>query len=335
MAVSIYSMMINASPNYHYDLILLSTDLGPYMKKNLLTMLKQFPNCHLRFLNVTPYLSGKKFKVNGTHISKETFYRLLVPDLFFHYDRIIYLDSDLIIQADISELYKLDMGQNLIAASIDPHFVGEYNGGTESVKVYCDETLKLENPYAYFQAGVLVFHTKNMCKCFEPGELIEYAQKNSFLYVDQDVLNVKCAGKVKFIGIKWNVMVDCASIRIKQFISHAPVNLYHEYMEARKSPAIIHYAGFEKPWNSPLSDFADIFWQYARQTLFYEAIVFRMGGNTQPEIPDNRSAARKLADKLLPKGTRRREIAKKILPKGSRRWKFSKRIYRFLSSNTA
>ena len=44
-------------------------------------------------------------------------------------------------------------------------------------------------------------------------------------------------------------------------------------------------------------------------------------------IFDTRSGARKFADKLLPKGTRRREFAKKILPKGSLRWRFCKQIY--------
>lgn len=43
---------------------------------------------------------------------------------------------------------------------------------------------------------------------------------------------------------------------------------------------------------------------------------------------DSRSGARKLADKLLPKGSHRREFAKIILPKGSRRWNFCKKIYR-------
>ena len=42
---------------------------------------------------------------------------------------------------------------------------------------------------------------------------------------------------------------------------------------------------------------------------------------------DTRSGARKLADKLLPKGSKRREFAKLILPKGSRRWNFCKQIY--------
>ena len=42
---------------------------------------------------------------------------------------------------------------------------------------------------------------------------------------------------------------------------------------------------------------------------------------------DTRTGARKLAAKMLPKGTRRREFAKLLLPKGSLRWRFCKQIY--------
>ena len=42
---------------------------------------------------------------------------------------------------------------------------------------------------------------------------------------------------------------------------------------------------------------------------------------------DSRTGARKFADKLLPKGTRRREFAKLLLPKGSLRWRFCKQVY--------
>lgn len=79
---------------------------------------------------------------------------------------------------------------------------------------------------------------------------------------------------------------------------------------------------------------AEDFWNAARKTEFYELLLARMAASqayvvhwNAPQAIDTRSGARKLADKLLPKGTRRREFAKKILPKGSLRWRFCKQIY--------
>ena len=273
LAVTIFSMLRNADKSYHYDLIVLTTDMGKQMEGNLRIMLREFPNCTLRILDVTPYVRDKHFIVNGVQVSKETFYRLMAPELFQNYERIVYLDSDLIVLGDIAELYRLPMGENLIAATKDSDFIGEYNGGIEAIRPYCDETLGLKDPYSYFQAGVVVFHVANMRRAFREWELVEYAQTKSFTYVDQDVLNTLCEGRVTYLPAKWNVLSDCGQFRVSHLIARAPEKIYLDYMQARKGPAIIHYAGYEKPWNAPMSDFADVFWQYARQTLFYEVIL--------------------------------------------------------------
>lgn len=51
---------------------------------------------------------------------------------------------------------------------------------------------------------------------------------------------------------------------------------YNLYMEARKSPKIIHYAGCPKPWQIPEADFTEDFWEYARKSPFYERIIANM-----------------------------------------------------------
>ena len=79
---------------------------------------------------------------------------------------------------------------------------------------------------------------------------------------------------------------------------------------------------------------AEDFWNAARKTEFYELLLARMAASqayivhmNASQAIDTRSGARKLADKLLPKGSRRREFAKVLLPKGSRRWQFCKQVY--------
>ena len=46
-------------------------------------------------------------------------------------------------------------------------------------------------------------------------------------------------------------MVDYAGIRKNQIVVKAPAWLNEMYLEARKKPKIIHYAGSEKPWYHP------------------------------------------------------------------------------------
>ncbi len=90
---------------------------------------------------------------------------------------------------------------------------------------------------------------------------------------------------------------------------------------------MIHYAGDKKPWIDPSSDFAVDFWENAKKTPYYEVVLHRMVFGEPEHTNGYRSGIYKLADRVMPKGTRRREVAKKILPRDSRRWEFCKAIY--------
>ena len=89
-------------------------------------------------------------------------------------------------------------------------------------------------------------------------------------------------------------MVDYGGIRQKEIISLAPKWLNDMYLNARKEPKIIHYAGPEKPWFEPEMDQGNIFWQYARKTSFAEIIVARMVEKKAAETSRLRSNNRSL-----------------------------------------
>ena len=339
-ATTMLSTMRNASEQYNYDFIFLYNALSDKNKKLLQTILNDFPNSSVRFFCIAPLIKKYKFIANN-HVSNETFYRLLVHKIFKNYTKIIYLDSDLLVRKDISELYRIDIGNNLIAAAPDADWLGQYNGAIPEVKTYCEEKLQLNDPYAYFQAGVLAFNIREMREAFTDDELASFASECEYMYVDQDVLNVKCQGQVFSLDIRWNIMTACGGGRIQNIKTFTPVPIKNTYFQGRKDPYIIHYAGYLKPWDDPSEDFALEFWEFIRGTILYEIILQRMASHTSwqtsadylnwyktyAKLFDPRSGARKFADKLLPPGTRRREFAKLLLPKGSLRWRFCKQIY--------
>lgn len=332
MALTIESMLKNASQDYNYDIIILHTNITKKMKYLLNLAINNFKNATVRFWNISPYVENFKFRYQNVHFSIETFYRLLAPELFSEYEKIIYLDSDLIICDDISQLYNLDIKDNLLAATIDADFCGEYNGGNPIIKPYVDNVLQLKNPYQYFQAGVLILSIKNMRETLGKYELFQYANKKKFIYVDQDVLNCKCQGKVFYLDMEWNVLIDCANIRIREFISKAPAEIYKRYLQARNQPKIIHFAGFEKPWNNAGCDFSEYFWLYARKSVFYEIIIQRMVSATiLYEKSQKQSLVRRIADKFLPKGSKRRQLVKFFIPRGSKQWNILKKIYHMIT----
>lgn len=328
VTVAIQSLIKHSTKNHNYDLMILHCGITEQNQQIMKTMLNGFLNISLRFFNVEEYIRPANLHVYSFY-SVETYYRLLIPQLLYTYKKVVYLDSDVTILRDIADLFETEIGDNLLGASLDLEVTCRYSI-EPNVKEYLEKILALDSPDSYFQAGVLIFNIYEFNKLFAPYELMEFAGKHAFTYVDQDVLNITCSGHVYTLSPKWDVIPDGDIWKITDSLKKGPQDIYVRYLQSTKDPFIIHHAGPTKPWNNPQIEYAEVYWKYARQTPFYEVTLYRMMQNIYAPLPATqpyRSRARKLADKLLPKGSRRRNLAKKILPKGSKRWEFCKKIY--------
>lgn len=274
-ATFLKSLAEHTDEKKNYDILLLSQDISDKNVKRLKTMLKPWENISLRVIDPGVLIDQYTFFVRG-HFSKETYYRLVLPELLPQYDKILYLDSDMIAQADVADLYEENVDGYLLAACLDADTAGLYNGYQKDKKKYTDQILKLKEPYKYFQAGVLLLNLAEFRKTYTTKQILDFAVSEEWQLLDQDILNKLCEGRVKYIDMRWNVMVDYAGIRINKIIALAPRKLNQMYLDARNNPAIIHYAGPQKPWFEPEMDFGDVFWDYARGSVYYEGMLFRM-----------------------------------------------------------
>jgi lipopolysaccharide biosynthesis glycosyltransferase len=305
------SMLEQITAEYNYDVVLISTDISKENKETLLQMGRGFSNVSLRFYHPGILLEDYQLQANA-HISVETYYRFLIQTVLPDYEKVLYLDCDTIIAADVAELYQTDLDGYLLAAVRDVDFTGQINGANRPAMKYAKEKLGLKNPYDYFQAGILLFNEKEMRETYTLDEWLRFASE-SYQYNDQDVLNKYCEGRVKFLNMSWNLLTDCDHYRVKNVISYAPDEIQKEYQEARRHPKIIHYAGFMKPWHRPTEDYAHEFWKYARKTDYYEELLFRLDeGITDWKIRENSAGRenverrRNLVNILFPRGTGRR-----------------------------
>lgn len=306
--VCLKSIMTHASSENNYDIIILETGIFANNKRLMADMLRNHTNFSLRFYNVKVLLKGYRLKPSE-HISIETYYRFLIQDLLPQADKAIYIDSDLVVLADLALLYNQKLGNHLLAAVPDADFQGQINR-SEETKKYAAEILGIKNPYGYFQAGVLLLNLAELRAVHTVDEWLILAGK-PHRYADQDVLNQFCQGRVKYLDMSWNVLSDCDRKRIPEVIEYAPASLYREYMQSRNHPKIVHFAGFKKPWQYPDEDFGEIFWQYARKTPFYEILLYNMA-HTKLYKSRKTSKLCALADKLAPKGSHRRAFLKKL-----------------------
>jgi len=286
LGVCLKSIINYTSEFNNYDIIIFNKEISKDNKSKILKLQENRNNISIRFFDVTRKVSEYDLSPNE-HVGIETYYRFLIQDVMKHYDKVIYIDSDVIVKADLAELYHTNIDNKILAATHDADFIGQYSLKNGKVKSYCEKTLKLKEPYNYFQAGVLVLNITEMNKCFNVKELLEIAQKGIYKYMDQDILNIKCNNRIVYLNMKWNLLTDCARYRINNVIKFAPFNLYNEYLEARKSPKIIHYAGYLKPWYNAEEDMAEEFWRVAKQTDFYELLLYRMNTGAAWHIAHN------------------------------------------------
>ncbi len=269
-AVAIHSVMEYASPDRHYDIVVLHRDISEDHRFWMREDLKAFSNVSLRFFDTTALTERFRLRPKE-HIGIETYYRFLIPEILPDYEKVLYLDCDLICRHDISELYDTDLGDAWLAAAPDPDMQGQMatDSGTER---YAVEVLKMEDPYTYFQAGVLLLNTRALHDAYRTEEWLTFAGE-PYRYGDQDILNRYCQGKVRYLDLCWNMLIDCDNYRVPVLIEAAPHGLRDAYHRARKQPYIVHYAGYRKPWNTADCDMAPYFWEAAGKTFFREELL--------------------------------------------------------------
>lgn len=221
-------------------------------------------------------VSGFKKKLSsynfGSFFGPESLYRLDLQELLPKSNKIIYLDSDLVVLKDIGELYDIDLEGFSLAATRDIGTAGMVSGykTTESERL---ARLNITNGLDYFNAGVLILNLKEMRKkhC-STKEYIDWIFQNQPEYLDQDCLNYFFKDSVKYLPMEWNALFDSEGIRVKQIASQAPSSMYEDYLRARQNPYIFHFAGPIKPWMENV-DGSSFFWNEARQSPLYENVL--------------------------------------------------------------
>ncbi|MBQ6449973.1 glycosyltransferase family 8 protein [bacterium] len=253
LAVTILSLRDHADPHCNYDICILNdgqldTSRFPFDKL-------QTDHFKIRFLT----MDLKKYPYDfSTHLSGyytiATYYRFFIGEIFRRFDKILYLDTDMIAMSDPQELFALPLDDKIFAGGTDRcHFLPI----EDNWRSYVATTLGI--PLAqYFCAGIMLM---NIAKMRAAQLLIRSLQKLDELgtpqLVDQDVLNSLFADKTLVLPPCWNVMW---SVFLQG--SKREQTLYKKQALPAK---IIHYDSKVKPWNTPSAYLADHWWYYARQ----------------------------------------------------------------------
>lgn len=270
--VALKSLIVNSSPQKKYDIVVFESDITERHKKLLLDMLPE--NFSIRFFDPTSYIieNFKDFDISSSgRWSSSIYYRLFIPFVMSDYDRILYLDSDILVIDDLVELFEIDISNFGIAAVRDT--ISPILHLNIKRFAHFKNNLKLNNPENYFNSGVLLFNLKNINNKSYFEKLMHLLYIKDLMHPDQDILNCLFEDKVKFLPARYNYMCHACQAD-DRYLNLIDGEYKIDFINARQNPQIIHYSGKRKPWKFPDGEKAFEFWEYARQTNFYEAIIY-------------------------------------------------------------
>ena len=200
---------------------------------SIIDQIKKINNKNIHDIHVYQFeKQNVKFpRVEGTHVSDATYYRLFISDyLPREIDFITYVDADILclkepnkaIQATID---KMIQSNSPIAA------LTESTGNKEDIKRF---NLNQEN---YFNAGVLVINMQKWNKKNEERGFIDNLNqiKDKVLWWDQDVLNFTFDGEYTELNSLLNYQIE-------------PNNNY-DTKKIEEEVIFLHYLGNTKPWS--------------------------------------------------------------------------------------
>ena len=264
---AISSIIRYARGQYQYDIYIVEDDISDHNKYLIKTLIHK-DNVDIIFVRVN-YEDYIKEDTSYSRHTKYSFIRLVFNKIFPNIDKILYLDSDLIVTSDIAELFFQDLEGCSVGACLD----GMAQLGSEKLKEisftpiqrigfeqyennydYLYNYLNLNDNYinTYFNAGVLLMDLKKagMALDMKVPELI----KRRYVFVDQDILNIIFKDDKKILDKKFNVFYTDSL----------------EYInESGTLPAIIHYNGPIKPTASMTIPMAYRYWEEVAQTAYY------------------------------------------------------------------
>jgi lipopolysaccharide biosynthesis glycosyltransferase len=199
--------------------------------------------------------------------TRATYLRLLIPRIVPEpFDRIVYFDSDVVVQRDLSELWNVPFEDKVVFAVQEmwrsersdeptignhlPHLIDEIDAPADAL--YCN-------------AGVLLISASRWRAEKISERVLDFLRMhgNKAMFADQDGLNVIFAGQWGRLDPVWNIQI----LTLDAFGSrHASQrDRKRQQRDLLKNAGIIHFTGKRKPWH----------WRYRGRArgAFYRAYI--------------------------------------------------------------
>lgn len=225
---------------------------------------------------------------DNSPFSIATYFRIFLPSLLSDsIDKVLYLDDDIIVLGDVSQLFDLPLDDYGVAAVQDVTPTNDYHR----------HLLGLPLSKHAFCCGVMLVNLKYWRENNVQSQLFKFASKNfgKLFYADQDAMNRVLCNRWFKLPCKYS----------KTPLSYTILNQqnFSDYYETAYAPIIMHYAAHVKPWLDVWFPERKYYWKYVKLSGFenpkvtyanrelkikiYKSVIrYIINKNIRPFIPD-------------------------------------------------
>lgn len=251
LSVALKSAIDNSKSENNYRAIIMFESLSQDNRERLAGLATDnfkidFVEMNEGLETITDRLSNR---IRSEYFTLTIYFRLFIASMFPEYDKAIYIDSDIVLEEDIAELFSIDIGDNFIGACRDASI-----DGIEPFQSYVEQVVGVDRN-DYVNSGVLLMNLKRLRDADFDKHFLFLLNTYHFDSVapDQDYLNAICKGSIYYLSPKWNAMPNEQKPKIE-------------------GAKLIHYNLFSKPWCYDGLQYGERFWHYAENSGYINEI---------------------------------------------------------------
>ncbi len=174
------------------------------------------------------------------HIAPASYLRLLLADVLpGEVERVLYLDSDILVRSDVQPLLSTALRGSPVGA-VQDYAVQTTDGSMSPLRTRVA-------PRPYFNGGVLILDLAEWRRRGIASRVLDYAVENSPLeFADQDAMNA-VIDDWRPVDPTWNVQ---SALSFMEWFepSEFQIELLRERPRLLTDPRIVHFSGLPKPW---------------------------------------------------------------------------------------
>lgn len=262
--VTLASVMSSANKDTFFNIyILCAKNLEKESRQLLKTLEKKYNCMEIHFIEIVDKRLEKAVTI--AHIPVASYYRLYISK-YLKADRCLFIDGDMIVKHDLTEVYNTDFEGCYIIGVKDLGIQSNYTKYTDYAKY-----LEIDDMNSYVNAGFMIFNLKKIRQDKLDEKMIE-AIDRGYKYMDQDILNKYCYGKIKNISLKYDFFME-----YYENIQDKKLDGYGEDLEYIKDNIVVyHYTGIFKPWLCRRLRINGLWWEQAANVLdkdIYDTLI--------------------------------------------------------------